>query len=786
MNYRALQKLEFHKILERLEGFCGSALGRGLVPDMEIFESPEDVRAALAETTEARRFIEEKGNIWGFGAIPDLGEAMRKLDGGQVLEPSELHGFRLALEFAGDAKGAKLDPKKYPVISDVRGRFFVGTALARSIGAAIDEQGLVRDGATPELARIRKKLRELERSIPERLRKLILDSRMDDVVQDRVVTVRNGRFVVPIKSEHLERRSWVLQDRSSSGATSFVEPIELVEENNRITRERLSEKSEVLKILRDLSSALAAHADEIGETLDALGELDLLLARGRFSIHLNAVEPEIADGDAIDIRGGRHPLLTGDVVPIDVGLGGEIKTLILTGPNAGGKTVTLKLVGLFQLMAQSGLHVPARSGTKLPVVSDVFAVIGDEQSVENNLSTFSSHLMEIRWMLERARKGSLALVDEICSGTDPEEGTALACGILKELMSRGAVCLATSHQSGLKTFASVTPGAENARMVFDEGSSAPVFRVEIGIPGKSYALETARRVGFEERVVSEAREYLSSQARMTERLLAELDEMKAFLDHERESFDRERKKLEIDKREQVKLLDDAREKKEVALRAAYSEAERIVGETRRRCDEILRAAKHAVSLPQAASVKGEIKEVEKKIEKKKPAPRRKGRPAAPEDLKPDAWLRMRDTGEEVQFLSGPDRKGRVQVLLGEFKVSTDARSLVVPEGDMPPARIPEKKEKDHTRFILDAKETAKTEIDLRGMRALEAIAALEKEIDNLNLAGAKETRIIHGIGTGALIKAVHEYLPTNPFVRRFETCQLNEGGIGATRIYLYE
>jgi DNA mismatch repair protein MutS2 len=783
MNYKALQKLEYDKILERLEGFCGSALGREFVPEMTIELTSGAVRAALAETTEARRLIDEKGNVWSFNSIPDVTEAIEKLRGGQILEPSELHAFRLVLEFSGEVKGTKLDPEKFPVISEIRERLFVGTSISRSIASAVDDQGQLKDGASTELARIRRKLRELERSIPDRLRRLVLDSRMDDVVQDRVVTVRNGRFVIPIKSEYLERRSWVLQDRSSSGVTSFVEPLELVEENNRITRERLNEKEEVLRILRALTGALAEHAEEIGQTLDALGELDFLFARARYGIHLNAVEPQIADGDAIVIRGGRHPLLTGDVVPVDIELGGPVKTLLLTGPNAGGKTVTLKLVGLFQIMAQSGLHVPALDGTSLPVLSDVFAIIGDEQSVENNLSTFSSHLKEIKWVLDRARAGSLVLIDEICSGTDPEEGTALSCGILKELMSRGAVCLATSHQNGLKTFASVTPGAENARVVFDERSREPVFRVEIGIPGKSYALEIAGRAGFDSRLISEAREYLSSQTRMTERLLAELDEMKGFLEIEKDSFAREKKRLEREREEQTRILNEAELRKDEALQAAYSEAERIVQETRRRCDEILRGAKYAVKLPEAASIKGEIKEIEKKIEKRKPAPRRKGRPAAPEDLKPDAWFLLRDTGETVQFVSGPDRKGRVQAQLGEFRVSTDARNLLLPDGDIPPERP---KPADHNRLIANAKDRAKLEIDLRGMRAVEALATLERELDNLNLAGSAEVRIIHGIGTGALMKAVQEYLPTNPFVRRFEPCPQNEGGSGATKVFLSE
>ncbi|MFA6449579.1 MAG: Smr/MutS family protein [bacterium] len=784
MNYKAIQKLEFHKILERLEGYCGSAWGKESVSDIAPAANAEATREALARTSEARRFYDQKGVLWDFASLPDLQEELDTLESGHVLEPVELDGFRRALNFAASVKGERLPPESFPNIDIFRERLFAGTAIARRIEQTIDEKGQIKDNASPLLARTRKNIREIERDIPDRLKKLINDPGMDDVVQDRIVTVRNGRFVIPVRSDNLSRRQWVLQDRSASGATSFVEPLELVEDNNRLTRERLSEKAETLRILRELTSLLAEHAVEISESLGALGELDCLIARGRFSASMKAIDPEITEGDEIRIIGGRHPLLTGEAIPINVEVGGRVKTLILTGPNAGGKTVTLKMIGLFQLMAQSGLHVPA-TDANLPICSDIFAIIGDEQSVEDNLSTFSSHLKEVRWAMERARGGSLVLIDEICAGTDPEEGTALACSILKELMAAGAVTLVTSHHSGLKTFASVTAGAENARMVFDERTRAPIFRVETGMPGKSYALEIAERAGFSERTLAGAREYLSSQARMTERLINELESMKSFVKIERDAIENEKKKLRTDQIDQSRKLDELKRQNEEALQAAYTEAEQILEETRRRCDEILRAAKGAATLPAAAAVKGEITQAEKKVAQKKkpPQPRRKGRAIDPSELKPDARYLLRDTAEEVLFVSGPDRKGRVSVLLGDFRVTTDARNLMAPEYDLLP-ELP--KSQDHTRYILNAKAAAKSEIDLRGLRAAEAIETLDKEIGTLVLAGSKEARIIHGIGTGALIKAVHEYLAGNTYILRFESCDLRQGGIGATRIVLSE
>jgi len=782
MNPKAQSKLEFHKVLDKLEGLCGSVWGREFVREMEIFTDPAAVREALARTTEARRFIDAHGFLWDFGALGDLREALLKLEGGRVLEPAELETFRSALQFSGQVKGARIDPEVFPVLSEMKNDLFAGTAIARRIEESIDAKaGVVRDNATPELARARKRLRELERSIPESLRKMVTSGELSKVVQDRVVTMRNGRFVIPVKSEHAGEGRWVLQDRSSSGSTSFVEPLELVDENNRLTRERLAEKSEVLRVLRGLSSLLGEHLPEITTSLDALGELDFLLARGRLSRETAGVEPELSSDTSIRIIKGRHPLLSGEVFPIDVNLGGDVRALVITGPNAGGKTVTLKMIGLFQLMAQAGLHVPAAGGTALPVFKDIFAVIGDEQSIEQNLSTFSSHLSEIAWSLDRAGDGSLALIDEICSGTDPEEGTALACAVLKELMDRGAVCAATSHQGGLKNFAGVTPGAENACMAFDEKNRTPAFRVEIGIPGKSYALEVAERVGIEKKLLDSAREYLSSQSRMTERLLADLEEMKSFINIERERIDREKQKLESVKKESERELDDARRRKDQILRNALGEAEKIVNETREKCHELLKGAGTSVSLPKAAEIKGSVSEVKMVIQQKKEKVRPRMRAATPADLRPGAVFQLSDSRETVTFVSGPDRKGRVKVLLGDFTVTTEPANLSLP--DSPAAPAPPRK-RDYAKFVAEAKGNVKEEINLHGMRVLEALEYLERELETYNLAGASEVRIVHGIGTGALMKAVQEYLEKSPFVRRFEICELKYGGIGATRAFL--
>ena len=400
---------------------------------------------------------------------------------------------------------------------------------------------------------------------------------------------------------------------------------------------------------------------------------------------MRGVCPEIRGGDEIHIEAGRHPLLIGDAVPVDVTLGGDTRALILTGPNAGGKTVALKMIGLFALMAQAGLHVPAGSGTALPVFSRVFAVIGDEQSIAQSLSTFTSHLYDIAAILERADRGALVLIDEICSGTDPAEGTALACSIIKRLMDAGAVCLATSHHGGLKTFASVTPGARNARVLFDEAASEPRYVVEIGAPGKSYALHIAARAGLPPALIEAARGYLDEQTVMAERLITDLEQLKGVLAMERSGMERKKQEIEEARRLAKQELSGAEKQRRELLAKAVDEADRLVERTRDKCRSLLDRARGSVSLPEQAAVKGEITQVQRKVRKaaRRVAPRR-GRTVTLRDLAPGARLLMRDTGDLVEFLDGPDRKGAVRVLLGGLAMTTHVRNLGVPESLPPP------------------------------------------------------------------------------------------------------
>ena len=782
MNDAAIEKLEFDAVLDRLEACCASPGGRALVDEVVIHTRPESVAAALDETTEARRLLDTRAPDWDLGAAPDMTPALARMEYGGLLEPADLHAVRALLDTAETVRGSAPPEQEFPTLGALAAGLFTNPALARRIARSIDEKGHVLDDASPALARARRRIRRLEQSIPAMLHTFVNDPSNEDLVQERIVTMRNGRFVVPVQAGKMRGPGFILQDRSASGQTAFVEPARAVEQNNELISERAAEREAVLAVLRELSDAVAESKADLAQLHADLSRMDLLLARGRLSIAMRAARPEISTGDQVRIVAGRHPLLGEHAVPVDVSLGGDTRALILTGPNAGGKTVGLKMIGLFCLMAQAGLHVPAITGTALPVFSQIHAVIGDEQSIEHSLSTFTSHIYDIARILERAGRGSLALIDEICSGTDPAEGTALACSIIKRLMDAGAVCMVTSHHGGLKTFASVTPGAANARVLFDEAASEPRYVIETGAPGKSYALHIARRAGLSEDLVHAARGYLDEQTRMAEQLITDLEQLKGVLAVERAGIERKKQEIEEVRAEAEKQLGAAEKQRREMLAKAVGQAEVLVEQTRARCRELLQRARASDSLPQQAEVKGEITQTLRKVRKaaKRVAPRR-GRGVTLGDLKPGAALALRDTGDSVTFEQGPDRRGQVRVLLGGLAMTTHVRNLVVPDTPPPPpAAPPPRKIHDHDRFIAEARRTAADSVDLHGMRAAEALEELDRQLEVAHLAGLDRVAVKHGIGTGALRKAVNEHLASHPLVRRLEPAALSQGGIGVT------
>ncbi|MFH1537380.1 MAG: Smr/MutS family protein [bacterium] len=778
---KSLHRLEFDRVIEAICGRCRTAAGQERVRETAPGRTVEWVRAELARTTQMRGFIEERRPGWDPGAAQDIPPALRKLQGGRTLEPEELLSFARLLELGESVRKTHVDEALYPTVAAFKSIFFVDPPFRRAILRAVDETGGLRDDASPELQRIRSKIRRLEREVPRRLKRWMEIESHDEFLQSKLVTIRNGRFVVPVRVEFLSRSSWILQDRSGSGATAYVEPLEVLQENNELANLRIQEKREIYRLLRHYTDELFARLVDLEASVDALGRLDALMAKAEWCAQVDAVAPEIAGGDAIEIVGGRHPLLGDSVVPVDVEAGGDVRALVITGPNAGGKTVCMKTVGLFQCLAQAGLQVPAEAGTRLPVFKRIITVLGDEQSIERNLSSFASHLTELREAVEESGEGALVLIDEICSGTDPEEGSALACGVVEWLIGCGAVSVVTSHMSRLKAFAAATPGALNASMRFDEGAGRPIFTLNAGTPGKSYALEIAGRLGLPRKLIDAAVKLLGEGKRMTEKLLSDLEALRSVLSAEKTAIEKEKEKVGRDRAVAEKQRREVEEGRRRLVADACEEANELLEETRKKCEDIFRRAHEAATLPQRASVKGEIKEEKKKVsevEKKQLPP---ARPLRPGELKPDMWVRLIDTGEMGQYDSGPDRRGNVRLIIGGLPMVVSLDNVALPDR---PAPAEKHKRRDHERFIRAAMEESTGEIDLHGLRVKEALEVLEKKIETLHLAGADRLRVVHGIGTGALMKAVQEYLGEHVLVKRFEPGMVTEGGIGVTVAYL--
>ncbi len=773
------QTLELPKILERLAAHASFSVGaekaRALTPSTD----PAEIRERLATTTEARRFLSlhPQADLGGARDIRPLVAAARRLR--QTVVRQEARFPRLA------AIAARLEPCP---------------DLVEAIERVLDERGEVRDDASPALARIRSELRTVHDRLITRLQRIISSPETASFLQEPIITMREGRYVVPLKADFKGRIRGIVHDRSASGATLFIEPLSVVELGNTWRELQVAEEQEIRRILADLSARVAARGAEILETVDALADLDLAFAKARYADELDAVEPAMMDGDVrsaarsaaecrdrLRLLRARHPLLDpATVVPIDVILDGETHVLVITGPNTGGKTVTLKTVGLLALMAQAGLHIPADENSALPVFAAVYADIGDEQSIEQSLSTFSAHLTNILSFIHRADEHSLVLLDELGAGTDPAEGSALARALLETFRQRGAVTLVATHYPELKAYAQLTPGVCNACVEFDPETLRPTYRLTIGIPGRSNALAIARRLGLDEEIVRRAEGLLSPQERQTEHLLADLHRLRLEAARARDEAYAARaevQRLTEELRRRLARIDEERAAiLEEARRQAQEELERLQEEAR-----ALRQAWRRINLappvaqdlscasyppPTIAEAEAELDRLAAEVAESFPVPE----PLLPTGpLRPGdtVWVKSLRAVGELRALA--DDEAEVQV--GLLRVRVPAREL---ERRAPPERAVE------PAGVRYAPPTVPLRLDLRGQTVEEALESLDRYLDAAALAGLPWAHIVHGKGTGALRQAVRDFLRRHPLVRSYRSGEEGEGGDGVTVVVLSE
>lgn len=784
MEERHLKRLEFDRVKERLAEYAASEPGRELALKLCPLGDIDDITDALARVTEGRDVLrlEPGARLDGWN---DVREQARRCARGGLLEPLELwHVLQTLAASRQIASFFSERREKYARLSEIALGLGDFRTAEKQISGAILPGGEISDRASERLFSLRRRITSTQQRVKEKLDSIIRSTAWQKYLQDPIVTMREGRYVVPVKQEYRSQVSGIVHDQSASGATLFIEPMPVVEANNEVRTLMAEEKQEVARILQELSSAIGNIAEDLLYALEILGLLDFIMACSRFSESLDALAPQMVPWTKLDIRKARHPLLPNKAVPISINLGESFDMLVVTGPNTGGKTVALKTVGLMVAMAHAGLHLPADEGTIVGMYKEVFVDIGDEQSIEQSLSTFSSHMSNIVDILSRTGAGSLVLLDELGAGTDPAEGAALAQGILDRLRELGAAAVATTHYGELKNYAFAGERVENASVEFDPETLRPTYRLLIGRPGQSNAFEIALRLGLGEPVVRQARSYLTAEQRDVADLMRDLEKARVQAEREREEAAKLRREAEEYRREYKLLAEKIRIRREEVIARAVSESRELVRRTRRETDflvEELKAALKEESLRDkhtgADNARRQLKKLQAELDQK--APDR----AQTEDTRPLEAVRPGDEvfipryGQQGTVLEAPDRDASVHVQVGMIRMTIKLSELREPAG--------KKNRRQENgggagKLVRQKARDVSTRLDLRGARVEDALEEVEKYLDDAVLAGLPVVYLVHGKGTGALRSAVQQLLKEHPRVSFYRLGEQGEGGSGVT------
>jgi len=790
MDEKSLTTLEYFKILDQLAEFCSFNASKELARNCRPTEDIEVARRKLLETSEARQLLSGNSEL-SMGGIRDVRSQLDLAKHSAILSPSELLDIKYTLIAARNVRRFfEKNGIQYTALGDIALQLPLPIGIIDVISLAISERGEILDTASRNLEIIRHDLRITHDRLLSKLEHMVNDPKLNPYLQETLVTQRDGRYVLPLRAEFKGRIRAIVHDQSSSGATLFVEPFSVVDLNNQYREFQLAERDEERRILAEISGVIGNHAIEIDQIVNLLAEIDLALARGRYANEINASQPILHPirkrinhpGSTIRLYDARHPLLDKNtVVPIDVELDEHIFGMVITGPNTGGKTVTLKTIGLLVLMAQSGLHIPAAAGSEISLFANIYADIGDEQSIEQSLSTFSGHITNIIRILSKADSNSLVVLDELGAGTDPQEGAALARAILSFLIERRITILVTTHHPELKAFAHATPGIVNACVEFDLATLRPTFRLTIGLPGRSNALEIAKRIGLPASIIENARKELRPEDLHVDDLLDEIYQQKELAREARSAAEEVRKESELLRRELMERLDNINDERKELLEQAQLEAEEqlrwINAEIAEMRSQLIRA-KQPLDVLQSISEKAE--EIEEIIEK--PVIRSNEEIQLPiiREIRLGDLVRLRNLNTQGKVTGLSEEEAEIQV--GGLRVRSRLNDIEI----VIPSESNDAIERDQTRQASARKKeqlysaSPGMELNLRGQRAEEAIENLERYLDAAYLAGLPFVRIIHGKGTGKLRQIVREVLNQHPQVLSFEIGREQEGGEGVT------
>lgn len=780
MEERTLKILEFNKIKEKIKDYAVTKGGKSLVDELKPYDTIFEVKNKLKETEEALNLLITKGNP-PFEGLHDVKDAVERAKKGGILSAGQLlkiGGMLKCSRRFKDYISRREDETPHIILEDLAYILTPVKHLEEIIEISIISEEEISDRASSLLNSIRRNLKEKNSSVRDKINSIVRANAK--YLQDSLYTMRGDRYVLPVKAEHKSSVPGLVHDQSSTGATLFIEPMSLVNLNNEIKELKLKEKAEIERILMDLSNRVYEVIDTVESNYKILTELDFIFAKGKYGSRLNAICPDVNEDKSFDIIQGRHPLIDAKfVVPSDIYLGKEFDTLMITGPNTGGKTVTLKTVGLLHLMGLSGLLIPAKDNSSISFFTRIFADIGDEQSIEQSLSTFSSHMTNIVRIMDKADENSLVLFDEIGSGTDPVEGAALAVAVLETLREQGARIIATTHYSELKGYALRTTGIENASVEFDVETLKPTYRLLIGVPGKSNAFEISKRLGLKEDVINKAKENIASENLKFEDLIRDLQEKSILANRDA----REAKKIKLEAEELKNKYDEKLKKLDEIRDKAYGEARReardIISKAKDEADEILKAMRELEKLGIAQGGRARLEEERKKLKdslenkeasiyKEKES---KGELIEKVTLGMDAYLPS--LNQNVIIISMPDSKGEVQVEAGIMKINVKLKDLRKLNNKTT------KKEKKKRELNLNLK-SVDSRIDLRGMDSEEACYKVDKYLDEAYIANLGEVTIVHGKGTGVLRKAINDMLKRHPHVKSYRLGEYGEGGDGVT------
>lgn len=792
MDNKSFRVLEFDKIIEILKTKASSSLGLHKIENLEPSSDFEEVQYRLQETTEAQSILIKRGHV-NLGGIHDVLDKVKRAEIGASLDPGSLlmvaDTLRAARVLSNSLSGdGEEEDFNYPIIQSLATSLYIHREIEDAVYNAIVSEIEIADSASHILRDIRRKIVQKNQSIRSKLNTIISSATYQKYLQDSIISMRGDRFVVPVKAEYRSVVAGIVHDQSSSGATLFIEPMSIVEMNNELRKLKLDEQEEIERILAELSKMIGEIAREIISNQEILEKIDFIFAKGKLSLEMKGIDPKLNKDKSFVIKNGRHPLLDPKkVVANTIYLGDEFHTLVITGPNTGGKTVTIKTVGLFALMTQSGLHIPADFGSSMCVYDNIFADIGDEQSIEQSLSTFSSHMTRIVSILDKVTEDSLVIFDELGAGTDPVEGAALAIAILEDVRMAGAKCIATTHYSELKNYALTKKGVENAAVEFDVETLSPTYRLLIGVPGKSNAFEISKKLGLSEFVINRAKEFINTENIELEDLLQNVEKNRIKAEEDRAEAEKLKTEIQMIRDAEAEKLEKLTNQKEKMMERARSEAFSITRQAKEEVDEIIKRLRELEQERASKEKNRQIEQLRKELTdsmgslqptvKSMIVPKVASKEI--KNLKAGEDVKVITLNQEGTVVSADDKKKEAVVQIGIMKMTLPYKSLQRIKNQQQ-ATVTKK-----TRSVIKAKSgRVKGEVDLRGMNLEEATLELEKYLDDATVAGLEQVTVIHGVGTGVLKTGLQDVLKKNKHVKKKRPGGYGEGGVGVTIVTL--